>query len=65
MIEYVITFLVGAGAGGAAIWFFKNKAIDVLDKAKQEAESLVVRVKEEVDELKAKVKKDKVEPDKN
>jgi uncharacterized membrane protein YoaK (UPF0700 family) len=58
MIEYIITFLVGAAAGGAGIWFFKNKAIAVLDKAKQDAEALVVRIKEEVDELKDKVKKD-------
>ncbi len=58
MIE-IITFLVGVGAGGAAVWFFKNKAIAVLEKAKEDAETLVVRIKEEVDELKDKVKKDK------
>ena len=57
MIEF-ITFVVGVGVGGAAVWFFKNKAIAVLEKAKKEAEALVVKVKEEVDELKDKVKKD-------
>ncbi len=50
MIE-IITFVVGVGVGGAAVWFFKNKAIAVLEKAKKDAERLV-------DELKDKVKKD-------
>ncbi len=58
MIE-VITFLVGVGAGGAAVWFFKNKAIAVLEKTKQEVEELVAKSKKEIDELKDKVKKDK------
>jgi hypothetical protein len=50
MIEF-ITFVVGAGVGGAAVWFFKNKALAVLEEAKQELE-------EKFSELKDKVKKD-------
>ena len=58
MIEYIITFLVGGGAGGAAVWFFKNKALAALEVAKQEVEELVAKGKKEIDELKAKIKKD-------
>jgi uncharacterized membrane-anchored protein YhcB (DUF1043 family) len=58
MIEF-ITFVVGVGVGGAAVWFFKNKALVALEDAKQEVEKLVAKGKKELDELKDKIKKDK------
>lgn len=58
MIE-VITFVVGVGVGGAAVWFFKNKALLALEDAKQDVEELVAKGKKEINDLKAKVKKDK------
>ena len=58
-MELVIAFVVGAVAGGAAVWFFKNKALLALEDAKQEVEKLVAKGKKEIDELKDKVKKDK------
>ncbi len=50
MIEF-ITFVVGVGVGGAAVWFFKAKALKALEEAKQELE-------EKFSKLKEKVKKD-------
>jgi uncharacterized membrane protein YgaE (UPF0421/DUF939 family) len=58
MIEF-ITFVVGVGVGGAAVWFFKNKALVALESAKQEVEELVTKGKKELAELKDKIKKDK------
>ena len=46
---YVLAFVVGAAAGGAVVWFFKEKALKL-------AKELEAKAKEEVEELKGKVK---------
>ncbi len=48
-MAYVIVFLVGAAAGGAGVWFFKDKAL-------KEVKELHGKVKGELDELKNKGK---------
>ena len=44
-MAYVLVFLVGAAAGGAAVWFFKEKAL-------KELKELKGKLEDEVDNLK-------------
>jgi uncharacterized membrane-anchored protein YhcB (DUF1043 family) len=50
-MEFFIGLVVGVVVGGAAVWFFKAKALKALEEAKQELE-------EKFADFKDKVKKD-------